>query len=52
MLSRVELLETKLEKVEGLKLNAFKINAQYPHVQPVVTEELEPTSGPYTGRGR
>ena len=52
MLSRVELLETKLEQIEGLKLNAFKINAQYPHVQPVVTEELELTSGSYTGRGR
>ncbi len=52
MLSRVELLETKLEEVDGLKLNAFKINAQYPQVRPVVTEELAPTSGSYTGRRR
>ncbi len=42
MLSRVELLETKLEEVEGLKLNTFKINARYPHIQPTNEQAAAP----------
>lgn len=44
MLSRVELLETKLEEVEGLKLSTFKINARYPHIQPTLEQEAAPAA--------
>jgi type IV pilus assembly protein PilN len=44
LLTRVELLETKLEEIEGLKLNTFQIKGQYPHVQPVKETQA---SAPY-----
>jgi type IV pilus assembly protein PilN len=47
LLSRVELLETKLEEIEGLKLNTFQIKGQYPYVQPA--PETQPPA-PYGRR--
>ena len=44
LLSRVELLETKLEVIEGLKLNTFQIKGLYPHVQPAAEAQ---TPAPY-----
>ena len=41
-LSKVELLETKLEEIEGLKLNSFKIHANYPQVKPLLEEQAAP----------
>lgn len=51
LLSRVELLETKLEQVEGLKLNTFRIHAQYKHVEPSAIQEEPQLAGGhgYTG---
>ncbi len=42
--SKVELLETKLESVEGLKLNSFKIHANYPEMKLRLEEPATPAS--------
>lgn len=47
LLSRVELLETKLEEIEGLKLNTFRIKGLYPYVQPAAETQ---TPAPYGRR--
>ena len=48
-LSRVELLETKLEQTEGLKLSSFRIQARYPDVKPLLEDPAGPA--PTTRRG-
>jgi len=49
MLSNVDLQETKLEEVEGLKLSEFKLTAQYPFLknpgQPADTKAKKPVAG-------
>ncbi len=34
LISNVELMETQLKEIEGLKLNTFRFKAQYPHPKP------------------
>jgi type IV pilus assembly protein PilN len=41
MLSNVDLQETHLEEVDGLKLSAFKLTAQYPFVKNIGGAEIQ-----------
>ena len=43
MLSAVDLQETKLEEVEGLKLSDFKLTAQYPFLKDTATADKAKT---------
>ncbi len=49
LLSKVELLETRLEEIEGLKLNTFEIKGRYPHVQPAEATQKPPPYGRRVG---
>jgi type IV pilus assembly protein PilN len=51
MLSGVDLRETRLEEVEGLKLSAFKMTAQYPYLKNAAPAKAK-GGGRRGGRGK